>query len=51
MSVWLFLIAALFGCGHEARTRVFHDSEGFYQRCLDCGKRLPYTKVNFTRSA
>jgi hypothetical protein len=31
-------------CPHVARSRswVFHDEDGFYQRCLACGERLPY---------
>ena len=36
--IWQFL----FGCHHphDARSRVWTDKEGEYQRCLDCGKRL-----------
>jgi hypothetical protein len=29
-------------CWCKTTTRVFMDHEGYYTRCLDCGRRLPY---------
>lgn len=43
------LLRLLFGCPHERLTWVFWDerSEGFYQRCTECGKRFEYVGVEF----
>jgi len=30
-------------CWCTATTRVFSDSQGYYIRCLECGRRLPYS--------
>jgi ribosomal protein S27E len=29
-------------CRCRVTTRVFSDGQGYYVRCLDCGRRLPY---------
>jgi hypothetical protein len=29
-------------CWCRIRTWVFRDDEGYYTRCLQCGKRVPY---------
>lgn len=34
-------------CTHRRRSRVFRDIDGQYQRCLECGKRLEYNKIEF----
>jgi hypothetical protein len=39
----------VFGCRHphDARSRVWTDEQGQYQKCFDCGKRLEYTRISF----
>jgi hypothetical protein len=41
------LWCCLFGCLHEQMTWVFCDEGGFYRRCTECGRRFPYTGVQF----
>jgi hypothetical protein len=41
---------SLFGCWHRQTSRVFSDVEGCYVRCLCCGARIPYSRIQFAVS-
>jgi hypothetical protein len=43
----LALASVFFGCIHERKSWVVRDKDGQYQRCLDCGKRLRYSAIDF----
>ena len=41
---------SLFGCWHRHTSRVFNDERRLYVRCLYCGARIPYSRIQFSVS-
>jgi RNA polymerase-binding transcription factor DksA len=48
------ILQVLFGCTHRNTTRVWTRKQGLpvqYVNCLDCGKEIPYTRIQFKKAS